>query len=163
MVCPAAAVLLLSSCELSRSQPTLDAAILIPVTATNIRKLEVYDGKVMYEIPEGYPGSQFIATVHATLDKQGWKMRDRDFMDAERALPSEVTWTDVRADGRRETVWSEQWQNGKGDIAWYSFKYLSPLRSRGAPGGPMYVEITYLRPETAKTLTADAGGAGTGR
>ncbi len=156
----AAAVLLVTGCELPRGEPALDAAILIPVTATNVRKLEVYDGKVMYEIPEAYPGRRFIDTVHASLEQQGWKRRETDFMDAQKTLPTSVKWEDVVADGRRQTTWSEQWQNARGHIAWYTFKYLSAARTRGAPGGPMYVEITYLRPETAKTLAVAGGAAG---
>ncbi len=163
VVCAAAAALL-TGCELAglelpgialrRSEPSLSSALIIPVTATNVRKLDVYDGKVMYEMPEPYPGTQFITTVHTALNKDGWKMRAHDFMDRQRPLPGDVRWTDVEAEGRRETVWSEQWENKKGDIAWYRFKYLSPARTRGKPGGPMYVEATYLRPETAKSLIA---------
>lgn len=72
-------------------------------------------------------------------------------------------WRPLQTGGAGALAWSEQWQNGAGDVVMYGFNYaVSTSGHDPAPDTPLAVHVYYLRAETARLVEEErARGDGT--
>ena len=59
-------------------------------------------------------------------------------------------WGQIQMDGRDVSAWSEQWENGAGDVVWYGLRYFGSAKDN--PHGPMDVLVSYFRADTVKAM-----------
>jgi hypothetical protein len=77
----------------------------------NVRTADIYDGQVVYELLVPYPAKPTIDTVRRTLERLGWRLRDRDFLNPTHSVARMANWRDAEIDGRVATTWAAQWEN----------------------------------------------------
>lgn len=159
-----ATVAALSSCAAHQQPPSGNPAIIVLPGAQEVQWGGAYDGHVAYRLRDAYPGRRSMEEVRSRLRAQGWHPRARDLLNPTLTYAITARWRPLQIADGGVLAWSEQWQNGAGDVVIYGFKYsVSTSGHDPAPDTPMEVHIYYLRAETAKSLereTAQSDGTG---
>ena len=127
----------LTSCGPSIHQETArhtDALIVCPgAEAVHWVRFDGTD-QLNYQMNVQYPADTVISCISQELNKNGWQALKEDFWNPGLASSKARRWTQftdatVHPEATVD-VWSNQWQNPAGDIAWYYLEYRYPPKDR---------------------------------
>jgi hypothetical protein len=138
----------LSSCQARDSIRPLPSGMIVLPRAQDVTDL--YQGQVRYKLRDPYPGTRSIDDVHRRLKEQGWRRRNRDFLNPDLTVDITARWRGpIRSDEGDFLVWSEQWENPVGDVVAYGFTY-AVVGANPDPNTPLEVFIAYFDEETVR-------------
>jgi hypothetical protein len=113
-----------------------EALIVCPgATKPNWEKLEGTYRQLDYQIEVEYPASSAISCISAQLKDKGWRPLQEDFWNPGHRSSHVRGWmqyVDDTLPRYKATVdlWTAQWENESGDIAWYQLTYRYPPGDR---------------------------------
>lgn len=146
----------LSSCAVHQHPSGENPAIIVLPGAQDVQWFDAYDGHVVYNLRDAYPGRLSIEEIRSRLRDQGWQPRDRDLLNPTLTYAISARWRPLQLADGGVLAWSEQWRNSTGDVVMYGFKYaVSASGQDPAPDTPMGVHVYYFRAETAKSLESE--------
>ena len=135
-----AASLVIAACR--PATPSLSSAILILPAAENVKvgpPLETFDDGVTYDVATDSPEGLVTAVIRH-MEGQGWRPRDRSTLNAESPTGAALGWVNIRdTDGSPARMWQGEWQDHKGRLVIYDFRYrtaqVEPGRYRVSVAG----------------------------
>jgi len=122
------AVLMTASCN----APKLD--VLIEVHgAKNVKSYNVGGTEVIeYSMDKKYPADDVIQEISKSLKGKGWKPLPYSFLFPKNQSSQTAGWMVFKDPPRYPTSliyeWAGDWQNSKGDIVSYNFRYQDPYQ-----------------------------------
>jgi hypothetical protein len=156
-----ATVMASTSCGPSLHEETprhTDALIVCPGSdAVHWVRFEGTD-QLSYQVQVEYPADTVISCISQKLSQNGWQALEADFWNP--GLPSSkvrrwAQFTDASVHPEATVdVWSNQWQNQAGDIAWYYLTYRYPPKDRHilfVNAGFIPADIAKKQPKTPQT------------
>lgn len=145
--------LALASSQADRPAPGGNPAMVVLPGAQHVRTADAYDGQLGYRLPEPYPGRNAIQEVRRRLRDQGWRPRERDFLNPTLTYAITTNWREAEMPEGYILAWSEQWENARGDVVMYGFSYPAPgSGAEPASTVPMDVLISYFGADRVKSV-----------
>ncbi len=130
--------------------PFAEDALIIVAGATNVRQTRDYDGSILYDVEQAFPGKDASDALQRRLSDAGWQPADDLFNPG---MARERDWGMVTAKERTVFTWSAYWADRDGNMLLVSRTY-DVIRPGGVPTAtpPLHVQVTRFSLKTAETI-----------
>jgi hypothetical protein len=139
-------------------QAIVEDSLLVLPGATEIQRLDRFNGVISYKLNDPYPAAHTREVVAKQLTGAGWQLRDTDLFNPGGASAMR-SWAVAVVGGERLYTWSEQWESARGDVLDFSFQYSGGREVSEAdigrditPNSALQVRVTQIDAETAAKL-----------
>lgn len=135
-----------------QKQPFAEESLLLLPGATKVKRGAEYDGLLVYELDDPFPGVQSFTELERRLTDAGWHVLAEDLFNpgGKTALRE---WSVVEINRQTQFSWLGYWEDKDHNVIMVGCKYVAARRNREViPGGPMEIVFRRFSQATADSV-----------